>query len=241
MNHIVALSGGKDSTALALALREIEPDREYTYVCTPTKNELPEMDAHWQKLEGLLDAPLLKLPTDSLSALVYRQKAVPNHQMRWCTRLIKILPFRNYLLEHLPCTVYVGIRADEVSREGVDYNELASLFIVQRYPLVDWGWGKGDVVSYLERREVTIPDRTDCALCFYQTLYEWYRLWLNHPKLFAQGVAWEEYAGHTLRSSQRDTWPAALKELGAEFASGRIPSQRTSMKDRPVMCSVCAR
>lgn len=33
--HVVALSGGKDSTAMALRLAEVEP-REYTYVCTPT-------------------------------------------------------------------------------------------------------------------------------------------------------------------------------------------------------------
>lgn len=39
--HVVALSGGKDSTAMALRLREVEP-REYTYICTPTGNELPQ-------------------------------------------------------------------------------------------------------------------------------------------------------------------------------------------------------
>ena len=47
MKHVVALSGGKDSTALALRLAEIEP-REYIYVCTPTGNEPPEMFAHWK-------------------------------------------------------------------------------------------------------------------------------------------------------------------------------------------------
>lgn len=36
--HVVALSGGKDSTALALRLAETEP-RDYTYVCTPTGDE----------------------------------------------------------------------------------------------------------------------------------------------------------------------------------------------------------
>lgn len=40
--HVVALSGGKDSTALALRLKEIEP-REYQYVCTPTGDELPDL------------------------------------------------------------------------------------------------------------------------------------------------------------------------------------------------------
>ena len=44
--HVVALSGGHDSTALALLLNEREP-RPYNYVCTPTGDELPEMFEHW--------------------------------------------------------------------------------------------------------------------------------------------------------------------------------------------------
>jgi hypothetical protein len=57
MKHIVAISGGKDSTALALHLAEIEP-RDYTYLITPTGDELPEMVEHWEKLEQLLGKPV---------------------------------------------------------------------------------------------------------------------------------------------------------------------------------------
>jgi 3'-phosphoadenosine 5'-phosphosulfate sulfotransferase (PAPS reductase)/FAD synthetase len=238
MNHVVALSGGKDSTALALALKDLEPDRDYRFVCTPTKNELPEMKEHWRKLGQLLGTPLIELPTASLMGLIYKQKALPNWRMRWCTRMIKIEPFEEYILDHLPCTVYVGIRADEVDREGVAYE--VNEGVTRRYPLVEWGWGEGDVIDFLKRRNVTIPERTDCALCFFQTLHEWRQLWLNYPKLYAQGEAAEEYVGHTLRSDQRDTWPAGLKPLREEFEKGRVPPVR-KMKDRKAMCSTCAR
>ena len=60
MNHIVALSGGKDSTAMALRLVETEPE-DYTFVCTPTGNEPPAMVGHWQRLEALLGKPLVRL------------------------------------------------------------------------------------------------------------------------------------------------------------------------------------
>lgn len=33
--HVVALSGGKDSTAMALRLAEIHPDREFVRLITP--------------------------------------------------------------------------------------------------------------------------------------------------------------------------------------------------------------
>src|SRR6266850_5286122 len=82
--NIVALSGGKDSTALALRLAEVEP-RQYRYVCTPTGDELPEMMEHWARLERLLGAPIERLGTATLPGLIYQQHALPNVWMRWCT------------------------------------------------------------------------------------------------------------------------------------------------------------
>lgn len=240
MNHIVALSGGKDSTALALALKLLEPPRGYQYVCTPTGNEPDEMKAHWDRLEVLLGKPLIRITQNTLMGLIYLQRALPNWRMRWCTRMLKIEPFEEYILEHLPCTVYVGIRADEVDRDSVAYETLDG-GIIRRYPFVEWGWGLSHVLNLLDNNGIIIPERTDCAVCFYQRIWEWYQLWLNHPEQYAQGEAAEEYTGHTFRSEQRDTWPAALKLLRQEFERGRIPKQRTTMKDRKVMRATRAR
>jgi 3'-phosphoadenosine 5'-phosphosulfate sulfotransferase (PAPS reductase)/FAD synthetase len=41
--NVVGLSGGKDSTALAFMLKEREPNTDWTYICTPTGDESPEM------------------------------------------------------------------------------------------------------------------------------------------------------------------------------------------------------
>jgi len=57
MNHIVALSGGKDSCAVAFKLKELHPEYDPYYVCTPTGSELPEMKEHWAKLECMLGKP----------------------------------------------------------------------------------------------------------------------------------------------------------------------------------------
>lgn len=240
MTHIVALSGGKDSVALALRLAEVEP-RDYTYICTPTGDELPEMVEHWVRIGELLGTPLTPI-TDgrSLAGLIYQQKALPNWRMRWCTRLLKIEPFETYLLAHRPCTVYVGIRADEVDdREGVAWEALGD--VTRRYPMVEWGWDLAKVREYLDCRGVTIPARTDCGACFFQTLYEWYVLYRDYPERFARYEAWEAHVGHTLRSAQRDSWPAGLAGLRQRFAAGDVPKQRQTMKDRATMCGTCAR
>jgi hypothetical protein len=239
---IIALSGGKDSCAMALRLRELEPERDYTYICTPTGNELPVMVEHWLDLGRRLGKPIIPVSSGrSLGGLIRMQNALPNWRMRWCTRMLKIEPFERYVLEHRPCTVYVGIRADEVTeREGVDYGALGG-DVVRRFPLAEWGWGINQVMAYLSSIGVCIPDRTDCAACFFQTLWEWYSLWLAHPATFAEAEGWEAATGHTLRSEQRDTWPAALSGLRKCFEIGMIPKQRQTMKDRKAMCAVCAR
>jgi len=238
--HIVALSGGWDSTALALRLAEVEP-RDYEYICTPTGAELPEMQVHWDRLESLLGRPLNRLTTGrTLQGLVVIQKALPNWRMRWCTRMLKIEPFEGHIIQNMPCVVHVGIRADEVEeREGVAWETF--LGVERRYDLVRWGWGIPEVVGYCRQRGAEPPPRTDCDCCFFQTIYEWYMFWLRYPEIWAQRESLEELTGHTFRSPGRDTWPAAMKELRKLFEAGVIPKKRQTMKDRKVMCSTCAR
>lgn len=234
MKHIVALSGGKDSTAMALRLMEVEP-RDYEFICTPTGNELPDMVRHWLRLGRLLGKPLKPLLTGvSLGSLIQQWNALPNWRQRWCTRVLKIEPFQQYVMANSPATVYVGIRADETDREGVEYDD-------RRFPLVEWGWDKAKVLGYLRDRGVEIPARTDCAACFFQTLGEWWRLWKDHPDEYAEAERWERHTGHTFRSPQRDTHPAALKDLRAQFEAGFTPKPRITMDDRPTMCGTCAR
>lgn len=217
---------------MALRLAEVEP-REYTYVCTPTGNELPEMFAHWRHLGDLLGKPLIPVMAASLDGLIKAQKALPNWRQRWCTRMLKIEPFAAWLMdranEGFQVTSYVGLRADEEGREGGDYTSVPGQ--VMRFPMREWGWGITDVVTYLQQRAVQIPKRTDCGVCFFQQLNEWFDLWLDHPEAYAEGERYEEMTGFTFRSPGRDTWPAALKDLRAEFERGRIPRGTDTNRD----------
>ena len=98
VTHAVALSGGKDSTALALRLHELNPGTPYAYVCTPTGDELPEMEAHWRRLEELLGTPLTRIAHPlGLNGLIERMGALPNWRQRWCTRILKIAPYAAWL------------------------------------------------------------------------------------------------------------------------------------------------
>lgn len=232
--HVVALSGGKDSTALALALAEREP-RDYTYICNETGDELPEMVGHWKRLETLLGKPLVRVRHErDLNQEIEFQKMLPSVFARWCTRILKIEPTIAYM-EALPAgsVLYVGLRADEEMRQGLYGEDL-----VVDFPLRRWGWGLADVVSYLERRGVCVPERTDCARCPYQRLGEWRSLYQNHPTIYMHAAAQEKKIGATFRSPGRDTWPAGLDELAKDFDRGR-PLRKYN---RPgTRCAVCSK
>ncbi len=220
MKHVVSLSGGKDSTAMALALRALEP-REYIYVINPTGNELAEMKEHWDRLSCLLESPLIPVGCGkSLDDLIQIQNALPSWRMRWCTRMLKIEPMRRWLKENSPCVSYVGLRADEPieERTGI-YGEIEGVEF--DYPLRRWGWNIDDVFDFLWRVQVKIPTRTDCAWCYDQRIVEWKNLWREHPDLYAEGEERERQIGNTFRSPGRDTWPASLSALRIEFESQR--------------------
>lgn len=233
VTHVVGVSGGKDSTALALRLAEVEP-RDYVYLITPTGDELPEMVAHWERLERLLGKPLTRVTNGTLKGLIQEFGALPNHRQRWCTRMLKIQPTIAFLARHAPAINYVGLRADEEERRGI-YGDVPS-----RYPLREWGWGLTQVKDYLRERGVTIPERTDCARCYGQRLIEWKRLLTKHPAIYADAEVDEARTGHTFRSPQRDTWPAALKDLRAAFDSGRRVRGEQPDEDGENACRVCS-
>jgi 3'-phosphoadenosine 5'-phosphosulfate sulfotransferase (PAPS reductase)/FAD synthetase len=232
MKHIVGLSGGKDSTALALRLAEIEP-RDYEYICNETGNELPDMKAHWANLEKILGKPIQRVRhARSLTEEIDKINMLPNVFARWCTIRLKIEPTIDYF-ESLPAgsTLYVGLRADEMEHKGL-YGEDINV----RFPMREWNWSEKDVWNYLDSKGICIPKRTDCALCPYQRLGEWRDLYQNYPDLYAEGVALEKKIGHTFRSPGRDNWPADLESLSKEFDAGR----KLRQYKRKDTCRVCS-
>ena len=242
--HVVALSGGHDSTCLSLLLKEREP-RPYTYVCTPTGDELPEMFEHWRNLGVVLGKRILPVMAGSLKSIIRQQGMLPNFRARFCTRILKIEPYRKWLIEQAqrgPVVSYVGLRADEPGRAGGAYDDIEG--VTMRFPLREWGMDDPMVLAALAERNVICPDRTDCARCYHQRIGEWYELWQKHRDLFFDAVKDEEEMGATYRTPGRDSWPSALKDMAAEFEKGRVPTTSLNRMARERMsaggCRVCS-
>lgn len=232
--NVVGVSGGKDSTALALRLKEVEPGTDWEYIITPTGDELPEMVQHWEHLENLLGKPFIRITNHdrTLNDLIQIHQILPNFRMRWCTRQLKIEPTIAWCLRNAPIVMHVGLRADEDEREGIYGGQVQS-----RFPFREWGWGINEVQGYLQSRSISIPPRTDCARCYHQRIREWHSLWLNHPEIYADAITQEKQTGFTFRSPGRDTWPVALTDLAIAFQDGRkIRADRR----QGGMCRVCS-
>lgn len=162
---------------------------------------------------------LTRLQNQSLFDIIEQEGMIPNYRARFCTRILKIEPFIEYM-NSLPegSIMYVGLRADEEGRLGLIQKD--SKFEV-RFPLREWGWGINEVWSYLDSKNVRIPERTDCGCCFFQRLPEWAKLLREHPERYESYVQLEKRMGHTFRSPGRDTWPASLEDLRTQILAGR--------------------
>lgn len=234
--EIVAYSGGKDSTAMALRLEEVAPNPNRMFLYTPTGDELPPMFEHINNMKNIIGKHrFFEPPNLSLTALIQEQNCIPNYRMRFCTRILKIEPCIEILSRFVNPILFVGLRADEELRKGL-YDERVKTV----YPLRDWGWNKQDVFDYLKHRNINIPERTDCALCYYQRLIDWYRLWNKYLARYEIGERLEEKTGFTFRSPSKDNHPTSLKELRIVFESGWIPGYRKVAAESRGGCRICS-
>ncbi|MBQ9688140.1 phosphoadenosine phosphosulfate reductase family protein [bacterium] len=203
-HHILSLSGGKDSTALAFFIKNNMPKvfEKIELVFGDTECELPETYDYLNKTEVFLDKPIRRLvPEKSFEYLMQTHGYLPSPIKRWCTVELKTKPFQKYINGLFETGVdvvylYIGIRADEPRR--AKYNKYNDLRIREVYPFVDSGLGKGDVLEILDKTGIGLPkyyewsNRSGCYFCPFQTKMNWVRLYENHPDLFMKAKAYED-------------------------------------------------
>ncbi|MEQ5872064.1 MULTISPECIES: phosphoadenosine phosphosulfate reductase family protein [Roseobacteraceae] len=201
--HILGISGGRDSAALAVYMRQNHPDIDMEYFFTDTGKELPEVYDFLNRLEGFLGKRINRLNPDRDFDFWLAEYGhfLPSAKTRWCTRQLKLRPLNLWLRDDLEKGVvvhsYVAIRADEPNRTG--YKSQHPNMLV-RFPLRDAGIDKAGVVDLLKDTDIGEPEyyrwrsRSGCTFCFFQQKIEWVRLMEEHPKAFEEARAYEKTA-----------------------------------------------
>ncbi|PNG23747.1 phosphoadenosine phosphosulfate reductase family protein [Streptomyces cahuitamycinicus] len=266
VRHVLGISGGKDSSALAVYMRNRVPEMEYFFCDTGA--ELPETYEYLNRLEAALGKSIVRLNADrdfDHWMEVY-QGTLPSPQMRWCTKNLKIKPLEDWVGDDKVIS-YVAIRADE-NRIGY-VSTKPNIDAV--FPFREDGIDKDGVMRILDEAGIGLPDyyewrtRSGCYFCFFQRKHEWVGLKERHPDLFDRAVAYEEKVRyrHTAMKGRNYTWSQgeslpelierkdeieAKHEAALERAAKRIKPNRPLLEvlsdaldsdDDEAGCSVC--
>ncbi|MCE7555402.1 phosphoadenosine phosphosulfate reductase family protein [Aliivibrio fischeri] len=213
VKHVLGLSGGKDSAALAIYMAREYPDIDIDYFFTDTGYELPEVYEFIEKLESILGKEILWINHKERSVnsdvkvfdklLVEHNNFLPSGRQRWCTIRMKLEPFEKWIKPFLndgyEVISYVGIRADEPWREGYKPSE-SQKYLKIKMPFADDGIKRAGVISLLESSGIGLPkyyewrSRSGCTFCFFQRKIEWVRLMERYPDAFEQAKSYEKQA-----------------------------------------------
>jgi 3'-phosphoadenosine 5'-phosphosulfate sulfotransferase (PAPS reductase)/FAD synthetase len=240
--HVLGISGGKDSSALAIYMRDRVPDMEYFFCDTGA--ELPETYEYLNRLEGALGKPIQRLNSnrDFDHWLEVYQGTLPSPQMRWCTKNLKIRPLEEWIGED-EAVSYVAIRADE-NRLGYVSTKPN---ITAVFPFREEGIDREGVDRILDEAGIGLPDyyewrtRSGCYFCFFQRKHEWVGLKDRHPDLFQKAVEYEEKVKHqhAATAGRKYTWSqseslAELIERREEIeAKHRDAMERAAKRMKP--------
>ena len=210
--HVLGLSGGKDSAALAIYLRDKYPElhEKIEYFFTDTGAELAEVYEFLDRLEAFLGKKIERLSSgkDFDHWLNVYNGFLPSAKQRWCTREMKLKPFERFVRDDQVIS-YIGIRADE-DREGyISHKET----IEAAFPFIEDGITRQDVFRLLEE-SVGVPayyewrSRSGCYFCFFQRQGEWLGLKRRHPELFEKAKDYEN------RPRERYDWESGKGDGG---------------------------
>lgn len=201
--HVLGLSGGRDSAALAVYMRQHHPELVLEYFFTDTGKELPEVYEYLGRLEGFLGQPILRLNPDRDFDFWLKQynDFLPSPQTRWCTRQLKLRPFEKWLRPLLERGImvysYVAIRSDEEYRAGYSSKHE---YLRVKLPFKEEGIDKAGVLEILDGAGLGLPKyyswrtRSGCTFCFFQRKIEWVRLMEEHPEAFEEAKSYEKNA-----------------------------------------------
>ena len=238
--HILGLSGGKDSAALAVHMNQRHPELNIEYFFTDTGYELKETYDFLNKLKTRLDKPIHYInPRNSFDYFLKKyNNFLPSATARWCTIEMKLKSMEAWLKPSLDdgqeIITYVGIRYDERGRVG--YKPTNDL-IKAKFPFIEDCIDKDGVMEILESSGLGLPDyykwrsRSGCTFCFFQKRSEWIGLKENHPEAWEHAKSLEKEA---TENTSAFTWikDMPLTELEKPEVIARVKEQHQKQLDK---------
>ena len=225
LSVVASVSGGKDSTALILALREAEvPSR---YVFADTGWEAPETYAYLDTLRRILGIAIDVVGVEGgMVGKIRKRAGFPTRLGRWCTTELKVEPQRAYhdalVARGIETVAAMGIRAEESEARA-----RMPAFELEESGYRSWGgwlwrpllaWTIADVIAIHHRHDVPLNplylrghDRVGCYPCIFSSKNE-IRLIGNHAPERVDEIAAIESECAALRVARNEEHVAAGNE-----------------------------
>lgn len=216
---VVASCGlGVDSTAMLVGMVE-RGERVDLALFADTGGEHPHTYAFKDELSAYLVAHgmpaivTVKAPNETLEQSVLKLQTLPSIVFGWktCSQRFKIEPQEKYLRHWQPAkdawargekiTKLIGYDADEPQRaKNHDDDRFQN-----RYPLIEWDWGRTEALAAIERAGLSNPGKSACFFCPSSKKHEIIHLANTYPELAARAVAMEKNAtrAHTAKGLGR--------------------------------------
>lgn len=220
MNEMVIASfgGGVNSTAMLIGMHERGENCDLI-LFADTGGEKPHTYEHilefseWLVSHGMPNITTVRgkqnqqLIDGSLEGELLRRKSIPAiaYGFKTCSQKWKREPCKKYIKENgfEGSILLYGFDADEPQR--------AKPYPNNRYPLIEWGWGREECIAAIDRAGVTQPGKSACFFCPSSKKHEIYELRRQYPDLARRAVAMERNAELT-----------TIKGLGRHFAWGDL-------------------
>lgn len=225
---IASISGGKDSAALALALREA--DLNFRMVFADTGWEAPETYEYLDLLRKKLGKIDVVEVEGGMTARALHRAGFPGRMQRWCTQELKINPLRKY---------HDSIEGDTVSAVGVRADESESR---SKMPMLEdsseWGgyiwrpllnWTVPDVIKILRRHDVPMNplyyrghNRVGCYPCIFSNKEEIKLIAEQSPETIER-IRQLENQTTALRAERNAETPGRYAHATSTFFQTRLP------------------
>lgn len=212
---VCSFGGGVNSTAMLIGMVE-RGEKCDLILFADTGSEKPHTYEHvlemseWLVEHGMPIIKTIKADTPaqesdgSLEGECLRRNTLPSiaFGFKTCSQKWKRQPIDKFL-GGVQRTMLLGFDADEPQR--------AKPYEGNRYPLIEWGWGRDECIAAIDRAGLKQPGKSACFFCPSSKKKEIFELRRMYPDLAARAVAMERNAELT-----------SVKGLGRNFAWGDL-------------------
>lgn len=209
---VASFGGGVNSTAMLIGMWERGETCDLI-LFADTGGEKPHTYEHvlefseWLIAHGMPAITTVRSTSTTLEQDCLTRHALPSvaYGFKTCSQRFKMSPQEKHLnsLGVKEYTKLIGFDADEPQR--------AKPYPGNRYPLIEWGWGRDECIAAIDRAGVPQPGKSACFFCPSSKKREIYELRRMYPDLARRAVAMEQNAQLT-----------TVKGLGRNFAWGDL-------------------